>query len=47
MFRSPGTSGPTPDGKGSFSYLAAPEPMSEAPDLGPGDPRLHGTPKMY
>jgi Mn-containing catalase len=38
--------GPTPDGKGSFSYLADPEPMSEAPDLGPGDPRLHGTPKM-
>lgn len=39
-------SGTTPDGKGSFSYLEAPEPLSEAPELPPGDPRLHGTPPM-
>ncbi|HEX6037631.1 manganese catalase family protein [Longimicrobium sp.] len=39
-------SGTTPDGKGSFTYLEAPEPMSEAPELPPGDPRLHGTPPM-
>lgn len=37
-------SGTTPDGKGSFTYLEAPEPLSEAPVLPPGDPRLHGTP---
>jgi Mn-containing catalase len=39
-------SGTTPDGKGSFQYLEAPEPLSEAPVLPPGDPRLHGTPPM-
>lgn len=37
-------SGTTPDGKGSFQYLEAPEPMADAPVLPPGDPRLHGTP---
>jgi Mn-containing catalase len=39
-------SGTTPDGKGSFQYLDAPEPLSEAPVLPPSDPRLHGTPPM-
>lgn len=39
-------SGTTPDGKGSFTYLERPEPLSEAPVLPPGDPRLHGTPPM-
>lgn len=39
-------SGTTPDGKGSFQYLEAPEPLSEAPVLPPADPRLHGTPPM-
>ncbi|HEV3051458.1 MAG TPA: manganese catalase family protein [Longimicrobium sp.] len=39
-------SGPTPDGKGAFEYVENPVPMSEEPELGPGDPRLHGTPPM-
>ena len=39
-------SGPTPDGRGQFEYLADPKPLAEAPELGPVDPRLHGTPKM-
>lgn len=39
--------GPTPDGKGEFSYLADPQPMGEAvEELNPVDPRIHGTPKM-
>lgn len=38
--------GPTPDGTGEFSYIAQPSPLSEAPDLGPVDPRLHGTPPV-
>lgn len=37
-------SGPTPDGKGEFQYLAAPEPLGPVPELGLVDPRLHGTP---
>lgn len=37
--------GPSPDGRGQFEYLAAPKPLGAAPDLGPVDPRLHGTPK--
>lgn len=37
--------GPAPDGKGQFEYLASPQPLSGAPELGPADPRLHGTPK--
>lgn len=36
--------GPAPDGKGTFEYVAEPQPMSEAPVLSPGDPRLYGTP---
>lgn len=38
--------GPSPDGKGEFEYLADPEPLAEAPSLGMGDPRLHGTNPM-
>jgi Mn-containing catalase len=38
-------SGPMPDGSGSFEYVENPAPMSEEPELGPVDPRLHGTPK--
>ena len=38
-------SGPSPDGKGEFEYLASPEPLSVEPELPPGDPRLHGTNK--
>ena len=36
--------GPTPDGKGDFTYLADPQPLAPAPILPPADPRLHGTP---
>ena len=38
-------SGPTPDGKGKFTYVANPEPMGEEPELGMVDPRVHGTAK--
>jgi Mn-containing catalase len=38
--------GPTPDGRGQFTYLAKPSPLSEAPTLSPVDPRLHGTPPV-
>lgn len=37
--------GPSPDGRGQFEYLASPRPLGPAPELGPADPRLHGTPK--
>jgi Mn-containing catalase len=36
-------SGPSPDGKGEFQYLARPEPLGPEPELGMVDPRLHGT----
>jgi Mn-containing catalase len=35
--------GPTPDGRGTFSYLDSPVPMGPEPQLGMTDPRLHGT----
>ena len=38
--------GPSPDGKGEFEYVADPQPMGDAAELGVVDPRLHGTPKM-
>ncbi|HEX2191482.1 MAG TPA: manganese catalase family protein [Longimicrobiaceae bacterium] len=39
-------SGPTPDGKGTFEYLANPTPLGEeVVELPPVDPRVHGTPK--
>lgn len=41
----PWAQGPTPDGQGTFSYVAAPEPMGDAPALGPVDPRGYGTPR--
>ena len=37
-------SGPTPDGKGTFSYDPQPAAHAPAPVLPPGDPRLYGTP---
>ncbi len=38
--------GPAPDGSGTFTAVADPEPMGEVVDeLGPVDPRLFGTPK--
>jgi Mn-containing catalase len=37
-------SGPSPDGKGEFSYVAQPQAHALAPELPPGDPRLYGTP---
>jgi Mn-containing catalase len=37
--------GPTPDGRGTFEYLADPHAMGEVPELLPADPRLHGTAK--
>ncbi|MGW4465050.1 manganese catalase family protein [Micromonospora sp. NPDC004704] len=37
-------SGPSPDGKGEFSYQATPTAHADEPVLPPGDPRLHGTP---
>lgn len=36
-------SGPSPDGGGSFAYIANPEPIADAPILGPPDPRLHAS----
>ncbi len=39
-------SGPAPDGKGTFQYVADPQPMSGEPELAQVDPRLHGTPKQ-
>jgi Mn-containing catalase len=41
----PWAQGATPDGQGTFSYVAAPEPMGDAPALGPVDPRGYGTPR--
>ena len=38
--------GPSIDGKGEIEYVASPQPMSTAPELGQVDPRLHGTPKQ-
>ncbi len=38
-------SGPAPDGKGEFQYVADPQPLGEVPDLGMVDPRVHGTAK--
>jgi Mn-containing catalase len=38
-------SGPSMDGKGRFEYVANPSALSEAPELAPADPRLHGTSK--
>ena len=35
-------SGPSMDGKGEFAYVR-PEPMGEAPELPPADPRVFGT----
>ena len=38
--------GPAPDGRGTFEYLADPQPLGEAvTELSEGDPRLHGTPR--
>jgi Mn-containing catalase len=40
-------SGPAPDGKGNFEYLASPAPLStDEGALGPIDPRIYGTPKL-
>ncbi len=40
-------SGPAPDGRGTFTYVAAPGPMTEDEgDLGQVDPRGYGTPAM-
>ena len=39
--------GTSPDGKGEFEFLAAPQPLGETVEELPQlDPRLHGTPKM-
>jgi Mn-containing catalase len=38
-------SGKTPDGKGTFEYVANPQPMGPEPDPAPADPRVHGTNK--
>ena len=39
-------SGPSPDGRGTFEYVAAPPAMGPEPVPGIVDPRLHGTPPM-
>jgi Mn-containing catalase len=36
-------SGPTPDGKGQFRYVADPQPLAPEPVLPPGDPELYAT----
>ena len=38
--------GPTPDGRGEFRYVAEPQALGPAPELGPVDPRVHGTPPV-
>jgi Mn-containing catalase len=38
--------GPSPDGKGQFTYVEVPEPRGPVQALGPTDPRLYGTQKM-
>jgi Mn-containing catalase len=38
-------SGPTPDGKGQFEYVANPQPLGPEPNPNPVDPRTHGTNK--
>lgn len=35
--------GPTPDGKGEFSYVSDPQPLANEPVLAPGDPDLYVT----
>lgn len=37
-------SGPTPDGKGTFEYLAHPKPRGPEPTVPQAEPKLHGTP---
>jgi Mn-containing catalase len=39
-------SGPTPDGKGEFEYVAEPPALGPVPELGMTDPRLYGTQKV-
>lgn len=39
-------SGPSPDGKGEFQYVARPEPLGPEPELGQIDPRVHSTPDV-
>jgi Mn-containing catalase len=36
--------GPSPDGKGEFTYHETPQAHAPEPVLPPGDPRLYGTP---
>ncbi len=36
-------SGPTPDGKGEFSYLSDPQPLGDVPPPPPADPQLYAT----
>ena len=38
--------GPSIDGKGQLQYVDVPKAMGDAPELGPIDPRVHGTPKV-
>lgn len=37
-------SGPSMDGRGTFEYVANPQPLGPVPEPGVVDPRLHGTP---
>jgi Mn-containing catalase len=39
-------SGPSPDGQGTFEYVAGFVPLGEEPMLGPVDPQLYGTPPL-
>jgi Mn-containing catalase len=39
-------SGPSPDGKGQFTYVENPPGSSDVGDLAPVDPRVYGTPPM-
>lgn len=41
----PWAQGPSPDGHGTFTFVAAPEAHGDAPVLGPVDPRGYGTPR--
>jgi Mn-containing catalase len=38
--------GPTPDGKGEFTFVGTPEAHGSAPDLNQAPPNVHGTNKM-
>lgn len=39
-------SGPSADGRGQYTFVERPPALGPVPELGPVDPRLHGTAKQ-